>query len=146
MNAKRVRALARNLLHIQQQQQRQAAWHRSRESGKASRVAYTNALQASGAAGGDYRGWTNTVYKGLFGKDAEQMRETWEAQHSPASIARNHIPKQEGLKLVESVEQRVARAGSTDLATAHTAAISQVRQERLLKRMIAAHKKPSLLR
>ena len=133
----RLRALARNLLNIRQREQQQSAWQQTRQAGKAVRRSYTDTLQAQGTdADEGYRAWTNTVYQGLFGKDADQMREAWAAQQKPESIARNHIADGEGLSLVAAVERRVASSGNTDLSEAHRQAISQVKQERIIKRML----------
>jgi hypothetical protein len=98
-------------------------WLESRQLGKIARKLYTDLLQVEEGGECDYAGWTNYVYKGLFGLKASEMREIWELMEGDPKIARNYIPKAEGLDAVKYCEDMVVRVFAGDLTEAHDTAI-----------------------
>lgn len=67
--------------------------------------------------------WTNYIYAGLFGHIAKSMIEIWDTQAGSKNIARNHIPKDVGLKAVAYCEKLVVILDYEDLKETHKAAI-----------------------
>ena len=104
-------------------------WLESRQLGKVARKLYTDLLQAEGCESRDYARWTDYVYLGLFGLRASKMREIWELMEGNAKIARNYIPKAEGLDAVKYCEDMVVRVFVDDLAEAHETAISLTKRK-----------------
>jgi hypothetical protein len=104
-------------------------WLESRQLGKVARKLYTDLLQAEEGEDCDYAGWTNYVYQGLFGLKASKMREIWELMEGDPKIARNYIPKAEGLDAVKYCEDMVVRVFVDDLTEAHDTAISLTKRK-----------------
>lgn len=67
--------------------------------------------------------WTNTVYKGLFGMPAAEMKQKWELMSGNPRIARNYINEEDGLAAVKFAEDMVVRMYIDDLEKAHREAI-----------------------
>jgi hypothetical protein len=76
-------------------------WLEARQLGKIARKVYTDLLQSQGCENYDYANWTDYVYMGLFGATAKAMKEIWELVDGDHNIARNYIPKAEGLEAVK---------------------------------------------
>lgn len=106
-------------------------WLESRKLGIPIRNLYTDLLQAQGCSGFDYANWTNCVYQGLFGMPAKEMKEVWELMDGNYRIARNYIPKAEGLDAVRYCEDMVVRVFVEDLAEAHDIAINLTKRKYL---------------
>lgn len=104
-------------------------WLEARQIGKVARRAYTDLLQSEGCQNYDYANWTDFVYVGLFGIKAKEMRAIWELVDGDDSIARNYIPKSEGLDAVRHCEDLVARVFVDDLKEAHTIAVNLTRRK-----------------
>jgi hypothetical protein len=99
------------------------AWLEARQLGKIARKLYTDLLQSQGCKDYEYANWTDYVYVGLFGMKAKEMKEIWELMDGDSSIARNYIPKAEGLDAVRHCEDMVVRMFVNDLAEAHDDAV-----------------------
>lgn len=98
-------------------------WLESRQVGKYARKQYTDLLQSQGSESSDYAAWTDYVYEGLFGMRATEMKQIWEVMDGSSSIARNYIPKSEGLDAVAYCEDMVVRVFVDDLKESHDDAI-----------------------
>jgi hypothetical protein len=98
-------------------------WLESRQVGKYARKQYTDLLQSQGSESSDYATWTDYVYDGLFGMRATEMRQIWELMDGSSSIARNYIPKFEGLDAVAYCEDMVVRIFVDNLKESHDDAI-----------------------
>jgi hypothetical protein len=105
------------------------AWLESRQLGKGARKLYTDLLQSEGCQDYDYANWTNYVYQGLFGMTAKEMIDIWELMDGRPDIARNYIPKAEGLDAVRYCEDMVVRMFVDDLAEAHDAAVNLTKRK-----------------
>lgn len=105
------------------------AWLEARQLGKIARKLYTDLLQAEGCQDYDYAMWTDYVYTGLFGMKAKEMKQIWELMDGDASIARNYIPKAEGLDAVRYCEDMVVRMFVDDLTEAHDMAINLTKRK-----------------
>ena len=84
-------------------------WLEARQLGKYARKQYTDLLQSQGCESFDYAKWTDYVYEGLFGLKAKEMKDIWELVEGTRSIARNYIPKAEGLDAVAHCEDMAVR-------------------------------------
>lgn len=104
-------------------------WLEARQIGKMARKLYTDLLQAQGCQDYDYAKWTDYVYVGLFGMKAKEMREVWENVDGDPDIARNHIPKAEGLEAVRYCEDMVVRVFVDDLQESHDLAINLTKRK-----------------
>lgn len=104
-------------------------WLESRQIGKIARKLYTDLLQAQGCGDYDYANWTDHVYLGLFGMKAKAMREVWELMDGDRTIARNYIPKAEGLDAVRYCEDMVVRVFVDDLEEAHGMAVNLTKRK-----------------
>lgn len=98
-------------------------WLESRQVGKYARKQYTDLLQSQGSESSDYATWTDYVYDGLFGMRATEMKQIWELMDGSSSIARNYIPKFEGLDAVAYCEDMVVRIFVDNLKESHDDAI-----------------------
>ncbi len=99
-------------------------WTNSRETGIPIRNQYTSFLASKGCRKPfEFAGWTNTIYKNLFGKTKKQMQQTWELIDGEANIGRNYVPQAEGLEAVTYCEDMVIRLFHEDLTQAHKDAI-----------------------
>jgi hypothetical protein len=98
-------------------------WLESRQLGKYARKQYTDLLQSEGCQSFEYANWTDYVYEGLFGMKAKEMKAIWEVVDGNPSIARNHIPKAEGLDAVAYCEDMAVRIFVDNLTEAHDDAI-----------------------
>lgn len=107
------------------------AWLESRQLGIPVRNLYTDLLQAQGCTGFDYANWTNHIYQGLFGMPASAMKQVWDLQDGNPRVARNYIPKAEGLDAVRYCEDMVVRMFVDDLTEAHDDAINLTRRKYL---------------
>ena len=97
-------------------------WLVAREAGKPYRNDWSWTIKEKDAR---YAYWTNYVYKGLFGMDAAQMKAVWENPVSGSSrIARNYIPKEDGLAAVAYCEKMVTQLDFDDMNDAHDTAIA----------------------
>jgi hypothetical protein len=105
------------------------AWLEMRQLGKIARKIYTDLLQAQGCEGSDYAYWTDYVYTGLFGEPAWRMKQIWELMNGNPKIARNYIPKAEGLDAVRHCEDMTVRMFVDDLHEAHDQAINLTRRK-----------------
>lgn len=105
--------------------QRIQQWLVSREAGKPARKDWAWTISEQGGNSPfKYGKWTNYVYKGLFGMDAAEMKQTWQAPMSGSkNIARNYIPESVGLEMVKFCEKMVAVMELDDLERAHDEAI-----------------------
>jgi hypothetical protein len=104
-------------------------WLEARQLGKIARKLYTDLLQAQGCQDYDYANWTDYVYIGLFGANAKEMKEIWELVDGTATIARNYIPKAEGLDAVRYCEDMVVRVFIDDLEEAHEMAVNLTKRK-----------------
>lgn len=104
-------------------------WLESRQLGIPVRKLYTDLLQSEGCQPWDYANWTNFVYQGLFAMPANEMRQVWQLMEGNSKIARNYIPKAEGLDAVRYCEDMVVRMFVDDLQEAHEAAIKLTRRK-----------------
>ena len=107
------------------------AWLEARQLGVPVRKGYTDLLQSEGCHTYGYGNWTNTIYQGLFGMPATEMKEEWELMDGSARIARNYIPKAEGLDAVRYCEDMVVRVFVDSLAEAHEIAINLTKRKYL---------------
>jgi hypothetical protein len=98
-------------------------WLESRQLGKYARKQYTDLLQSEGCQSFEYANWTDYVYDGLFGMKAKEMKDIWDVVDGNPSVARNHIPKAEGLDAVAYCEDMTVRVFANDLKEAHDDAI-----------------------
>jgi hypothetical protein len=98
-------------------------WLESRQLGKYARKQYTDLLQSEGCQSFEYANWTDYVYDGLFGMRAKEMKDIWDVVDGNPSVARNHIPKAEGLDAVAYCEDMTVRVFANDLKEAHDDAI-----------------------
>jgi hypothetical protein len=98
-------------------------WLESRQLGKYARKQYTDLLQSEGCQNFEYANWTDYVYDGLFGMRSKEMKDIWEVVDGNPLIARNHIPKAEGLDAVSYCEDMAVRVFGNDLKEAHDDAI-----------------------
>lgn len=98
-------------------------WLESRQVGKYARKQYTDLLQSQGCQDYDYANWTDYVYEGLFGMKAKEMKQIWEVMDGDPKVARNYIPKAEGLDAVAYCEDMAVRVFADDLKEAHNDAI-----------------------
>lgn len=105
--------------------QRIQQWLVSREAGKPARKDWAWAISEQGGNSPfKYGKWTNYVYKGLFGMDAAEMKQAWQAPMSGSRhVARNYIPESVGLEMVRFCEKMVAVMELEDLERAHDEAI-----------------------
>jgi hypothetical protein len=99
-------------------------WLEARQLGVIVRKIYTDLLQAQGCKDHEYAKWTDHIYAGLFGMTAREMKDYWELVDGNPDIARNYIPKAEGLEAVKYCEDMVVRLFIEDLQEAHDIAIS----------------------
>lgn len=106
-------------------------WLEARQLGVPARKGYTDLLQSEGCQPYDYGNWTNVIYQGLFGMPAKEMKEEWELMDGNPRIARNYIPKAEGLDAVRYCEDMVVRVFVDDLAEAHEIAINLTKRKYL---------------
>lgn len=106
-------------------------WLESRQLGVPIRKLYTDLLQSQGCQAFDYGNLTNRIYQGLFGMPAKEMKEVWELMDGNPGVARNYIPKAEGLDAVRYCEDMVVRMFVDDLLEAHDAAISLTKRKYL---------------
>ncbi len=104
-------------------------WLEARQLGKGARKLYTYLLQSQGCQDRDYANWTNYVYQGLFGMTAKEMMDIWELMEGNSNIARNYIPKAEGLDAVRYCEDMVVRMFIDDLSETHDMAISLTKRK-----------------
>ena len=113
-------------------------WLVAREAGKPARKDWAFTVSEQGGANPYKFGkWTNYVYKGLFGMDAAQMKQIWEAPVSGSRhVARNYIPESVGVDMVTYCEKMVAVMDFDDLERAHDEAI-RLTQIKFSKRMSA---------
>lgn len=107
------------------------AWLEARQLGVPVRKGYTDLLQSEGCQPYDYGNWTNIIYQGLFGMPAREMKEEWDLMDGSARIARNYIPKAEGLDAVRYCEDMVVRVFVDDLAEAHEIAVNLTKRKYL---------------
>jgi hypothetical protein len=98
-------------------------WLEARQLGKYARKQYTDLLQSEGCENFEYAKWTDYVYEGLFGMKAKEMKEIWDLVEGASKIARNYIPKAEGLDAVAHCEDMTVRMFVDDLKEAHDSAI-----------------------
>ncbi|MEM1256030.1 MAG: hypothetical protein AAGI69_26630 [Cyanobacteria bacterium P01_H01_bin.21] len=100
-------------------------WLVARQAGKPARKDWTYAVaEQGGNSPFKFGKWTNYVYRGLFGMDASEIKQIWEAPVSGSRhIARNYIPETLGLEMVEYCEKLVAVFELDDLEQAHDEAI-----------------------
>lgn len=98
-------------------------WLESRQLGKYARKQYTDLLQSEGCQSFEYANWTDYVYEGLFGMRAKEMKDIWDVVDGNPAVARNHIPKAEGLDAVAYCEDMTVRVFADDLKEAHDDAI-----------------------
>lgn len=106
-------------------------WLEARQLGVPVRKLYTDLLSSLGCQGLDYANWTNHIYQGLFGKTASEMKEVWDLMDGNPRIARNYIPRSEGLDAVRYCEDMTVRMYVDDLQEAHDAAISLTKRKYL---------------
>lgn len=106
-------------------------WLSDRLSGIPVRNQYTDFLQSQGVSGITFGKWTNIVYQGLFGMNADKMKEKWKCQAGKTDIARNYISELEGLKAVAYCESLVVTlwVDGDDLDNVHRMAIAQTRRK-----------------
>jgi hypothetical protein len=104
-------------------------WMMARLEGKIRRNKYTDFLKSQGCESVDYAIWTNTIYEGLFGKTAREMKQLWEVVEGDKSIARNYISEEDGLKAVAHCENLVVELFVRDLREAHEDAISNTKRK-----------------
>lgn len=104
-------------------------WLEARQLGKIARKIYTDLLQSQGCENYDYAKWTDYVYMGLFGATAKAMKEIWELVDGDHNIARNYIPKSEGLEAVKYCEDMVVRMFVDDLEEAHQMAVNLTKRK-----------------
>ncbi len=104
-------------------------WLEARQLGKGARKLYTDLLQSQGCQDRDYANWTNYVYQGLFGMTAKEMMDIWELMEGNSNIARNYIPKAEGLDAVRYCEDMVVRMFIDDLNETHDMAINLTKRK-----------------
>lgn len=98
-------------------------WLEMRQLGKGARKLYTDLLQSQGCKDFEYAKWTDYVYGGLFGMKAKEMKEVWDLMDGNPAIARNYIPKADGLDAVRHCEDMTVRMFVDDLKEAHDDAI-----------------------
>lgn len=99
-------------------------WLMQRQSGKATRKTYTDLLLELNVHSTTYGKWTNTVYKGLFGMPAAEMKQRWLLMAGDPKIARNYISEERGIEAVKFCENMVVQMYVDDLEEAHREAIS----------------------
>jgi hypothetical protein len=104
-------------------------WLESRQLGKYARKQYTDLLQSEGCQDYQYATWTDYVYDGLFGMKAKEMKAIWDVVDGNPAIARNHIPKAEGLDAVAHCEDMTVRMFVDDLKEAHDNAIKLTKRK-----------------
>ncbi len=104
-------------------------WLEMRQMGKIARKLYTDLLQTQGCENSDYAEWTDRVYLGLFGMRAAQMKRIWDLMDGDPKIARNYIPKAEGLDAVRHCEDMTVRMFVDDLGDAHDQAINLTKRK-----------------
>ncbi len=104
-------------------------WLEMRQLGKIARKLYTDLLQSQGCKDYDYANWTDYVYLGLFGMKAKEMIQIWELMDGDPKIARNYIPKAEGLDAVRHCEDMTIRMFVDDLREAHDQAINLTKRK-----------------
>lgn len=105
------------------------AWLEARQLGKVARRLYTDLLQSQGCKDYEFAHWTDHVYMGLFGMRAKEMKEIWDLMDGNPAIARNYIPKAEGLDAVRYCEDMVVRMFVDDLAEAHDMSINLTKRK-----------------
>jgi hypothetical protein len=104
-------------------------WLEARQLGKFARKQYTDLLQSQGCESYDYANWTDYIYRGLFGMKAKEMKEVWEVMDGNPKIARNHIPKAEGLDAVAHCEDMTVRMFVDNIEEAHQSAIKLTKRK-----------------
>jgi hypothetical protein len=104
-------------------------WLEARQLGKYARKQYTDLLQSEGCDSFEYANWTDYVYEGLFGLKAKEMKAVWELVDGSKTIARNYIPKAEGLDAVAHCEDMTVRLFVDDLKEAHDSAIKLTKRK-----------------
>lgn len=104
-------------------------WLEARQLGIVARKLYTDLLQSQNCKESDYAYWTDRIYRGLFGMRAAEMRRVWELVDGNASVARNYIPKPEGLDAVRHCEDMTVRMFVDDLEEAHDMAINLTKRK-----------------
>jgi hypothetical protein len=106
-------------------------WLEARQLGVPIRKIYTDLLQSEGCQAFEYANWTNHIYQGLFEMPAKEMKEFWELMDGRSKVARNYIPKSEGLDAVRYCEDMVVRMFIDDLQEAHDDAIKLTKRKYL---------------
>lgn len=106
-------------------------WLESRQLGVPIRKIYTDLLQSLGCQTFEFGKWTNHIYQGLFGKNAAEMRKVWDLMDGNPRVARNYIPRAEGLDAVRYCEDMTVRMFVDDLQEAHDSAISLTKRKYL---------------
>lgn len=101
-------------------------WKEARELGKLKRKDYSSYIHGQDRNHGK---WTNIVYQGLFGLNADKIKQIWATQAGKPDIARNHIPESIGLQAVAYCEKLVVMLALDDLWEAHKEAIRLTRKK-----------------
>jgi hypothetical protein len=104
-------------------------WLEARQLGVPVRKLYTDLLQSQGCQAFEYANWTNHIYQGLFGMPAREMKEAWDLMDGNPKVARNYIPRAEGLDAVRYCEDMTVRMFVDDLQEAHDAAINLTKRK-----------------
>jgi hypothetical protein len=78
--------------------------------------------------------WTDIVYVGLFGCNAEKIKLIWKTQAGRPDIARNHLPEALWLEAVSYCEELVVTIDLTNLWETHQEALRLTRKKYNLKR------------
>lgn len=104
-------------------------WLEARQLGKFARKQYTDLLQSQDCKDYEYATWTDYIYRGLFGMKAKEMKEVWEVMDGNSKIARNHIPKAEGLDAVAHCEDMTVRMFVDNIEEAHQSAIKLTKRK-----------------
>ena len=108
-------------------------WLIQRQSGKPIRKTYTDLLLELNVHSTAYGKWTNTVYKGLFGLSAVEMKQKWLLMSGNPRVARNYINESEGLAAVKFCEKMVVDMYVDSLEEAHRDAIELTVRKRNLR-------------
>ena len=85
---------------------------------------YTDLLSELGVHSTTYGKLTNRIYEGLFGLQAEEMRQRWLLMSGDPKVARNYISEERGIEAVKYCEDMVVRMYVDSLDEAHREAIS----------------------
>lgn len=117
-----------NLVYGQRTQKALFKWKQERGLGIPVRKEYASYIASKGKIH-EIGKWTNIIYAGLFGHIAKSMIKIWDTQAGSKNIARNHIPKDIGLKAVAYCERLVVMLDYDDLKETHKAAILIARKK-----------------